>query len=195
MGAAENVVYSIRIAENQKNIYMQFGGFMHLQNSNFDEWLHIVHNTYLPVLFISVNDTQNSHEWGLWAWECLHSNFQPFYKITNRKINTFKNRLYNWSLDKISFQMRYNMKKKKKKKKRFDGNFWAKIRHYGFWPKKITFSHRFSMAPLLISFYTYWRYTMWSFALYSQFEWYRQNSACSSPTIRILSNLRDSRVQ
>ena len=35
--AAGNVVYSIRIAEHQKNIYIQFAGFMHMQNSNFNE--------------------------------------------------------------------------------------------------------------------------------------------------------------
>ena len=73
MGAAGNVVYSI--AENQMIIYIQLAGFMHMQNSNFNEWLHIAHNTYLPVLFISVSDTQSSIEWGLWAWVCLHSNF------------------------------------------------------------------------------------------------------------------------
>ena len=62
VGAAGNVVYSIRVARNQKNIYIQFAGFMHIQNSNFNERLHIAHNTYLPVLFIFVNDTQSSLE-------------------------------------------------------------------------------------------------------------------------------------
>ena len=37
MGAAGNVVYLIRIAESQNKIYIQFAGFMHMPNSNFNE--------------------------------------------------------------------------------------------------------------------------------------------------------------
>ena len=59
--------------------------------------------------------------------------------------------------------MRYSMTRFDEKK--IDRNLRAKIRHYEFWPQKITFSRRFSVAPHLISFCTYWRYSMQSFTL------------------------------
>ena len=96
MGAAGNVVYSIRIAENQKKIYIQFAGFMHtcripiLMN---DCTLHIIHIfqffSYLsPTHKVPLNEVFELEYVSI-------ATFSHFRKShINRKINTsFKNRL------------------------------------------------------------------------------------------------------
>ena len=72
-----------------------------MQNSNCNEWLHIAHNTYVPVLFISVNNTQSSPEWGFELDYVSIVTFSHFKKShINRKTNTpVKNRLLNWTLN------------------------------------------------------------------------------------------------
>ena len=113
---------------------------MYMQNSNFNEWSHIAHNTYVPVLFISVNNTQSSPEWGFELDYVSIATFSHFKKShINRKTSTpIKNRLSNWTLNILG----------------------QKFAIMDFGPKKITFSCTFNVALLLISFYTYWRYFM-----------------------------------
>ena len=72
-----------------------------MQNSNFNEWSHIARNTYVPVLFISVNNTQSSPEWGFELDYVSIATFSHFKKShINRKTNTpIKNKFSNWTLN------------------------------------------------------------------------------------------------